>query len=103
VQDRNFIDAFAGEDAFAIEILISIGDGARIYVESRLAGIDGGQARAGSRMDTDTDTRLEYAVAFGDDASLRIDNARLSGCAIAPIIECAVPRGSCVSESRVMM
>ena len=50
VQRGNFVDAFAGEDAFAVEILVGVGDGAAVDVEAGLAGVDGCQPRARRRL-----------------------------------------------------
>ena len=49
VQDADFIDAFAGEDAFAEEILVDVGDGTRVDIEAGFAGVEGGEARAATQ------------------------------------------------------
>ena len=71
VKRCNFIDSLAGKNALAKEILVGIGDGARINIESALAGVDGGQPRARGGLDGDADARLQNAVASGDNAQLR--------------------------------
>ena len=44
IEDRDFIDTFAGEAALAKQVLIGIGNSARIDVESALARVDSRQA-----------------------------------------------------------
>ena len=44
IEDRDFIDTFAGETALAEQVLIGIGNSARVDVESALARVDGRQA-----------------------------------------------------------
>ena len=70
----DFIDALAGEDAFAVEILVGIGDGARVDVEPALAGVHSGEPRAGCRIDADADARLEYPVSLDNDSQLGVND-----------------------------
>src|SRR5437660_1828746 len=47
VHGINFVDSLAGKAAFAIQILIRIGDSPSIDVESSLTRVDGGQPGVG--------------------------------------------------------
>ena len=77
VEGRDFVDAFAGEAAFGVEVLIDVGDGARVDVEAGLAGVDVGHARLRGGVDADADARLQDAVAFGDDAAFGVDDGAI--------------------------
>ena len=46
MEDADFVDAFSGEDAFAEEVLIDVGDGAGVDVEAGLSRVEGGEAGA---------------------------------------------------------
>ena len=46
VEDVDFVDALAGKDALAEKILIDVGDGAGVDVESGFAGVEGREAGA---------------------------------------------------------
>ncbi len=43
---RDLIDSLAGEAPLAEQVLVGVGNGARVNVEAALAGIDGRKARA---------------------------------------------------------
>ena len=73
----DLVDAFAGEAAFAVEILIGVGDGAGVDVESGFSGVDGGEAGAGGALDADADAGLQDAVTGDDDVFLRIDDGAI--------------------------
>ena len=74
VKDGDFVDAFAGEDAFAEEVLIDVGDGAGVDVEAGFAGVEGRKAGARCGGDADADAWLEDAVSLGDDARAGVDD-----------------------------
>ena len=44
MKDLDLIQTFSGEDAFAVQVLIDVGDGASINVKTSLAGIDRSQS-----------------------------------------------------------
>jgi hypothetical protein len=44
MEDRDFIDTFAGEAALAKQVLVGIGNSACVNVEAALARVDGRQA-----------------------------------------------------------
>ena len=79
VQDGDFIDALAGEDALSVEVLVSVGDGQGVDVKTALAGVKIGQARTCCRADADADTRLKNAVALNHNAQVRIDDGLVEG------------------------
>ena len=91
------------EDAFAVEILVDVGDCAGVYIEAGLAGVDARRAASETPSDADSDARLENSVAFGDDAEIGIDDGAVERMRHRADHAAAVPRGSCVSESSVMM
>jgi hypothetical protein len=74
VEGRDFVDALAGEDALAVEVLVDVGDGACVDIEACFAGEEGGQARARGGLHADADPRLQDAVAMRDDATLGVDD-----------------------------
>src|ERR1035437_6914987 len=51
MENGDFIDAFAREDAFAVQVLVSVGNGPAVDVEPCLAGEDGCQPRPRDRTD----------------------------------------------------
>ena len=75
----HFVDTLAGEDAFAIQILIHIRDGASIDIETGLSGIEAGQPGTGGTLDTHSDPRLQDAIACYHDVLLRIDDGLVEG------------------------
>ena len=62
VQDADVVDALAGEDAFAEEVLIDVRDGAGVDVEAGLAGVERSEAGARGGAYADADAGLEDAV-----------------------------------------
>ncbi len=72
-QGIHFVDALAGEYALAEKILVDIGNGARINIETGLSGIQRCQAAARSGLHADADSRLQDAVPLHDHAAGRID------------------------------
>src|ERR1700761_3746019 len=74
VEYADLVDALAGEDAFAEEVLVDVGDGGGVDVEAGFAGVEGRETGARGGGDADADARLQDAVALGDDAELRVDD-----------------------------
>ena len=70
----HFIDPFAGKNAFAIKVLVNVGDSARVDVEPGLTGVDAGQARTRRALHAHADARLQNAVAGDHDVLLGIDD-----------------------------
>ena len=101
-QGVDVVDPLADERAFLKNILIDVGDGARVGIDARLAGEEAGEPRAAGAGHADADARLKNAVALGDPAALSSKIGRFSGCAIVPTSCRAASRGSCVSLSSVM-
>ena len=81
-QGFDFVNALAGEDAFALQVLVNVGGGARVDVEAGLAGVDVGQPRLRRALHADADARLQNAVAGDDDVVAR--DRRWPGSADAP-------------------
>ncbi len=79
VEGGDFVDAFAGEAALGVEVLVDVGDGAGVDIEAGLAGVDIGHARLRGGMDADADAGLQDAVALGDDAAFGIDDGAVEG------------------------
>src|SRR6516162_7571615 len=69
VQGVDLVDAFASEDAFAVEVLINVGDGSRVNVEAGLPGIDAGESRLGRTLHADADTGLKNTVTRSDNVA----------------------------------
>ena len=82
LQGFDFVDAFAGEDAFAVEVLIHVGDGARVNVESGLAGVHARQPRQRRTLHADADARLQDPVSRNHDVAVR--NRRSPGSTDGP-------------------
>ena len=74
MQDADFVDALAGEDALSEEILIDVGDGACVDVEAGFTGVEGGETGACRRGDADAYAGLQDAVSLRHDAQLRVDD-----------------------------
>ena len=68
----HFIDAFAGEDAFSVQVLIHVGNGARINIETGFSRIQAGQAGTGGALHAHSHPRLQNAVAGHHDVLFRI-------------------------------
>src|SRR6202012_872475 len=75
VQRIDLINSLAGEAAFAIQILIGIGDRPGIHVEPGLARIDGCQPGARRALHTYTYARLQDAISGYDDILLWINDS----------------------------
>ncbi len=73
-QSIDIIEALSSENAFVVEILIDVRNGAGVDIEAGLTGVNAGKAGAAGGLNTDADTRLENAVAFRDDIALRVDD-----------------------------
>ena len=69
------VEALAGEDPFAEEVLVGVGDRGGVGVDAGVAGVDAGEERARGARHGDADARLQDAVALGDAAEPRIDAA----------------------------
>src|SRR3989442_5827491 len=74
VDDLHFINPFSREDSLSVEVLINIGDGPRVNIESGLSGIDVRQARARSALYAHPHTGLKNAIARDHDVLLRIND-----------------------------
>ena len=98
----HFVDAFAGVNALAEQVLIDVRNGPRIDIEAGLPGVERGQAAAGRGMNADADARLENAIALHHDAGGRIDHGLVERVRQRPHQPAAEPRGSWVSESSVI-
>src|SRR5690242_726762 len=46
----DFVNALAGKAALAVQVLIHVGDGTGVNIDSGLAGVEGGEARLQRRM-----------------------------------------------------
>src|SRR5215831_18582045 len=71
---RYFINAFAREASFAIEILVGVGNGTRVDIESGLARIQRRQPRPRRTLHADSDAWLQDPVAGGHDVFSGIDD-----------------------------
>ena len=69
----HFIDTLAGEDAFAVKILVHVGNGARVDIEASLARIEAGQPGTRRALHAHAHARLQNAVAGDHDVLLRSD------------------------------
>ena len=63
MQNGNFVDAFAREDALIEEVLIDVGNRAGIDIEPRLAREESGEPGPRRGSDTHSHSRLQDAVA----------------------------------------
>ena len=70
------VQALAGEDAFAEQVLIGVGDRRRVRVDAGVARIEPREQRAGRARERDADARLQDAVALGDAADPRVERRR---------------------------
>ena len=96
------VQALAGEDALAEQVLVDVGDGRGVRIDAGVAGVDPGEERSGRARHRHADARLEDAVAGGDAAEPRDRPAAwFSGCAMMPMRRFAASRGRRVSESSV--
>ena len=99
----DIVNPLADERAFAEQVLVDIGDGARIGIDARLAAAQPRIPRPVGARQAHRHARLQDAVALGDALPVFVDTAaRFSGCAMAPTNCRAASRGSCVSVSSVM-
>ncbi len=73
------IESLTGEDAFAEEVLVRVGDGCRVWVNPGMPGIEPRKQRAGGAHEGDADARLQDAIAFGDTASLGTERGAVEG------------------------
>ena len=73
MESAHVIDGFAVEDAFEEEILLSIGDGARIGIGAAGIGEDSGEARGRGAGQSDADARLNNGVALTANAGGGVD------------------------------
>ena len=69
------VEALAGEDAFAEQILVGVGDRGRVGIDAGVPGVEPREQRAGRARERDADARLEDAVALGDAADRRIERS----------------------------
>ena len=67
------VEALAGEDAFAEQVLVGVGDRGRVGVDAGVAGIEAREQRPRRAREGDADPRLQDAVAVGDAPGLRIE------------------------------
>src|SRR6185437_10195533 len=74
VEHINFVNTFSRETAFAVQILINIGNRPRVDIESGLPGVKGSQSRAAGRMYADPDAWLKDSISADDGIGDGIDN-----------------------------
>ncbi len=67
------VQALAGEDAFAEQVLIGVGDGGRVRIDASVAGVEAREQRSRRAHVGHADPRLQDAVAFDDAAGLGIE------------------------------
>ena len=67
------VEALAGEDAFAEQILIHVRHRGRVRIDAGVAGIGAREQRARGARHRHADARLQDAVAVGDAPQRRID------------------------------
>src|SRR5436305_2097659 len=79
VKRVHLIDTLAGENALAVEVLVDVGYRTSVDVEAGLAGIDVGQTRTAGALHAYANTRLENAIAGGNNVSDRIDDGAIQG------------------------
>ena len=70
------VEALAGEDAFAEQILVGVGHGGRVGIDAGVPGVEPREQRAGRAREGDADARLQDAVALGDAADRRVERRR---------------------------
>ena len=58
------VEALAGEDAFAEEILVDVGDRGRVRIDAGVAGVGPREQRSGRARHRHADARLQNAVAL---------------------------------------
>ncbi len=73
------VQALAGEEAGAEQVLIGIRDRRRVGIDAGVAGVDPRKERAGGTRQVDGDARLKDAVALGDLAQGGIDDRPVEG------------------------
>ncbi len=74
VQHGDVVEALAGKNSLAIEVLIDIGRSARVGVHAGLAGLQRRKARMVRRVNADIYARLENAISLVNDPALRVDD-----------------------------
>ncbi len=67
------VQAFAGEDSFAEQILVGIRHGGGVRIDAGMAGVEAREQRAGGARECHADPRLQNAIAFGDAADFGIE------------------------------
>ena len=80
----HLVEPFAGVDAFPEEILVYIGGGGRVWIDSRIAGKDPRKGRARRAFQRNADAWLQDRVAVHDAFSILIESRlveRMNGCA----------------------
>ena len=70
------VEPLAGEDAFAEQVLVGVGDRGRVRVDAGVARVEPREQRAGGARERDADARLQDAVALGDATDRRIERRR---------------------------
>src|ERR1700689_5126552 len=73
-QRFHFINPFSYKDALTVQVLIHIGSGVGVDVEPGLSGINTRQPGPRRTLNTDSNPRLQDAIAGNDYALLGIDN-----------------------------
>ena len=68
------VEALAGEDALAEQILVDVRHRGRVRIDAGVAGIGAREQRSGGAGHRHADARLQDAVAVGDAPQLRIDD-----------------------------
>ena len=67
------VQSLAGEDAFAEQILVDVGDGGRVRIDAGVAGVGAREERPRRARHRHADARLQDAVALGDASRLRVE------------------------------
>ena len=89
------VNAFSDERSFAEDVLIQVGNRARIGVDARVAAVHARVARPVGPRQAWRYARLKDTVALVDDLPSAVERARrFNGCAIAPTHCHAASRGS---------
>ena len=70
----HFIDSLSREAALSVQILISVGNGPGIDIETSLTGVDGREPGAGCTLNTDSDARLQDTISGDNGALFRVDD-----------------------------
>ena len=73
VERVDVVQALAGEDAFAEQVLIGVGHRRRVRIDAGVARVQPREQRSGGARERDADPRLQDAVALGDAARSRIE------------------------------